>query len=501
MTMTTNGMTGNGITGSGGTGNGVTAEPTGVNMARRAKIICTLGPATQTADAIRALVDAGMDVARLNFSHGTYDQHAAMYALVREASDAAGRAVGVMADLQGPKIRLGTFHGGGAVLAPGSAFTVTTQPTEGTSERASVSYEALARDLTPGDMLLLDDGMVKLSTISSDGIEIACQVVEGGLLSDHKGVNLPGAAIRTAALTEKDVDDLSFALRLGVDMVALSFVRSARDYAAVRQVMEAVGRCVPVIAKIEKPEAVADLDAVVDAFDGILIARGDLGIELSLEQVPMVQKRAAQMARQRGKPVIVATQLLESMIHHARPTRAEVSDVANAVLDGADALMLAGETSVGEHAVEAVRTLVRIAATTENEGLERMPSLGPAIATAEDAIAAAAAAVGRTVGARALAVFTQTGRTARCLASHRTAMPVLAFTSERVVRSNLALTWGVETFVAPVAHRADDAVAQVEHTMLSLGRGVPGDRVVIVAGRPGCAGTTNSVLVHELAAL
>lgn len=491
MTITT--------TADGTTANSTTA--TGAAVSRRAKIICTLGPVTQSPEAIRSLVDAGMDVARLNFSHGTHDEHAAMYARVREASDATGRAVGVMADLQGPKIRLGTFLGGAAVLTPGSLFTVTTRPEEGTSERASVSYEALARDLVAGDTLLLDDGRVKLCTISTDGTEIECQVVEGGPLSDHKGVNLPGAVLGAAALTDKDVDDLTFALRLGVDMVALSFVRSARDYAVVRQVMDAVGRTVPVIAKIEKPEAVADLGAIVDAFDGVLIARGDLGIELSLEQVPMVQKRAAQLARQQGKPVIVATQMLESMIHNARPTRAEVSDVANAVLDGADALMLAGETSVGHHAAAAVRTLARIAATTENEGLERMSPLGPPINTSEEAIAAAAAVVCRTVSARAVAVFTKTGRTARCLASHRMAVPVLAFTSELVVRSDLALTWGVETFVAPLAQRPEDAIALVQHTMLSLDRGVPGDRVVIVAGRPGHAGSTNTVLVHELASL
>ncbi len=470
-----------------------------LRAARRAKIICTLGPRTQSSEAIRALVEAGMDVARLNFSHGTHDEHAALYARVREASDASGRAVGVMADLQGPKIRLGRFDGGAVVLAPGAQFTLTTEPALGTSERASVSYRDLARDLAPGDTLLVDDGLVKLRAISTDGTEVSCRVVEGGPLSDHKGVNLPGAALRGGALTDKDIVDLGFALRLGIDMVALSFVRSAADYTAVRQVMDAVGRTVPVIAKIEKPEAVANLTSVIDAFDGVLIARGDLGIELSLEQVPMVQKRAAQLARQRGKPVIVATQLLESMIHQARPTRAEVSDVANAVLDGADALMLAGETSVGDHAVQTVRTLARIANTAECEGLDRVPLLGP-VDSPEEAIAAAAAGVARTVDARALAVFTQTGRTARCLAAHRTAMPVLAFTSELTVRSNLALTWGVETFVAAVAQHADDAVAQVEHTLLSLGRGQPGDRVVIVAGRPGRAGTTHTVRVHELAA-
>ena len=465
---------------------------------RKAKIICTLGPATASAEAIRALVDAGMDVARLNFSHGTHDDHAALYARVREASDATGRAVGVMADLQGPKIRLGAFEGGAAVLTPGSPFTVTTEPALGNSERASVSYADLARDLKPGDTLLLDDGLVTLCTLSSDGTEVSCQVIDGGPLSDHKGVNLPGAALQAGALTEKDVTDLDFALDLGVDMVALSFVRSAADAGTVRDAMRIAGRTVPVIAKIEKPEAVADLAAITDAFDGILVARGDLGIELSMEQVPLVQKQAAQMARQRAKPAIVATQLLDSMVHSARPTRAEVSDVANAVLDGADALMLAAETGVGNHPAEAVRMLGRIAAAVEQDG-SRMPPLAAPEHTAEEAIAAAAAAVSRTVGATAIAVFTQTGRTARCLASHRTGLPVLAFTSEQAVRSNLALTWGVETFVAPVPSRTDEAVVGVERTMLSLGRAEPGDRIVIVAGHPGQAGTTNTVRVHEVA--
>lgn len=485
-------------------------EPTGLTRpaggpCRQAKIICTLGPSTSSPGTIRALVEAGMDVARLNLSHGTHDDHAAMYAAVREASDATGRAVGVLADLQGPKIRLGAFEGGAAVLTPGSVFTVTTEALLGNSERASVSYADLARDLAPGDTLLIDDGAVRLCTLSTDGTAVACQVLDGGPLSDHKGVNLPGAAIRAGALTDKDVDDLRFALGLGADMVALSFVRQAADYGAVRAAMDDAGRRVPVIAKIEKPEAVADLDGIADAFDGLLVARGDLGIELSMEQVPLVQKRTTHLARQRAKPAVVATQLLDSMVHQARPTRAEVSDVANAVLDGADALMLAAETSVGDHPVEAVRTLSRIAATVEQGGHDRVPPvdflspLDPPAGSACEAVAAAAAAMSRRVGAKAIAVFTHTGRTARCLASHRTGLPVLAFTSEPTVRSHLALTWGVETFVTPVPSRTDEAVVEVERTMLGLGRAEPGDRVVIVAGRPGQAGTTNTVRVHELA--
>ncbi len=465
---------------------------------RRTKIICTLGPATRSPETVQALIDAGMDVARLNFSHGTHEQHAELYAVVRDVSDAMGRAVGVMADLQGPKIRFGTFAGGAAVLVPGSVFTVTTEPGVGTSERASVSYEALAREMIPGDTLLVDDGLIKMAALSSNGREVSCQILEGGPLSDNKGVNLPGTRLAMPALTEKDAEDLDFALRLGVDVVALSFVRQAADATVVRQFMEAAGRSVPVIAKIEKPEAVDDLEAIVAAFDGFMVARGDLAIELALEQVPMVQKRVVQLARESGKPVIVATQLLESMIHHSRPTRAEASDVANAVLDGADALMLAGETSVGVNPSGVVSTMARIVTAAEEQGLAGIPDLVLPPATPEDAVAAAACNLGHTVQAKALAVFTRTGRTAQRMASHRSAIPVMAFTSEPAVRSELSLTWGVETFVSPVPLDVDTAVAHAEETMLRLGRGHPGDRVVIVAGQPGRAGSTNTVRVHEL---
>jgi pyruvate kinase len=465
---------------------------------RRSKIICTLGPASSSPEIICSLVDAGMDVARLNFAHGTHAEHTAIYAGVRAASEASGKAIGVLADLQGPKIRLGSFEGGAAVLTPGSVFTVTTEPGQGTSQRASVSYEALARELLPGDTLLIDDGLIRLSALYSDGREVSCQVMEGGPLSDHKGVNLPGTRIGTPALTEKDVEDLTFALSLGVDMVALSFVRQAGDAAAVHLVMDSVGRTVPLIAKIEKPEAVTDLEAIVDTFDGLMVARGDLAIEVSLEQVPLIQKDVVQLAREHGKPVIVATQLLESMIHQSRPTRAEASDVANAVLDGADALMLAGETSVGDYAVEAVSTVARIAAAAEDRALSRVPALARAMTSPEEAIVAAAVAVGAIVDARALVVFTRTGATAQRLASHRSPIPVLAFTSEPAVRRHLALTWGVDTSVAAVAHDGHEEVAQVNDTMLRLGRGRPGDRVVIVAGEPGRRGSTSTVRVHEL---
>ena len=293
-------------------------------------------------------------------------------------------------------------------------------------------------------------------------------------------------------MTAKDVDDLAFALRLGVDMVALSFVREATDAAAVQLVMQTVGRHVPVIAKIEKPEAVADLDAIVDAFDGVMVARGDLGIELSPEQVPMVQKRVVQLARERGKPVVVATQLLDSMTHRLRPTRAETSDVANAVLDGADALMLSGETAVGVHPAEAVAMMSRIAATVEKDTLARFPSLLRPASTAEEAVAAGAVGMAVQVGARALAVFTDTGSMAQHLAGRRSAIPVLAFTSHPAVRSRLTLTWGVETFVLPRTDDLSHAAGQVDTLMLELGRGQRGERVVIVD-------RSGSVRVHELA--
>jgi pyruvate kinase len=471
---------------------------------RRTKIVCTLGPATRSSEAIAGLIGAGMDVARLNFSHGSHQEHADIYGKVREASDAAGRAVGIMCDLQGPKIRLGRFDGGFAVLEPGSVFTVTTNQAQsavpvlaGSSSGASTSYDALARDLEPGDTVLIDDGLVRLTAISSDGTEVACRVIEGGLVSDHKGINLPGARVSAPALTDKDADDLRFALALGVDLVALSYVRQREDADIVRRVMDAAGRRVPVIAKLEKSEALDNIDSIIEAFDGVMVARGDLGVETPMERVPLVQKRAVTLARERAKPVVVATQMLESMRVHSRPTRAEVSDVANAVLDGADALMLSAETSVGEHAQEAVATMAKIIAAAE-EGTE-FPVIEPADVTPEEAIAVAAPQLARAVNARALVAFTQTGATARRIAAQRPPVPVLAFTPVAAVRSRLTLTWGVETFVAPLTGHLDDMIAQVADTVLDCGRIRWGDAVVIVAGSlQGRSGATDMIRVLHL---
>ena len=467
-------------------------------MLRRTKIVCTLGPASRSSETIGALVEDGMDVARLNFSHGTQEEHRVLHDRVREASQACGRPVAVLADLQGPKIRLGKFENGAAVVEPGSLFVVTGEPTEGTSERASVTYPPLADDVGPGDVVLIDDGSVRLRALASDGRRVSCRVEEGGSLSDAKGVNLPGTDLHAATLTEKDVDDLRFALDMGADMVALSFVRRPEDIVAAHQVMEEVGRRVPVIAKIEKPEAVGCLEAIADTFDGLMVARGDLGVEIPLEMVPSTQRRAVRLARQQAKPVIVATQMLESMVHRLRPTRAEVSDVANAVLDGADALMLAGETGIGEHPVEVLSTMARIVGTAEEDGRSELPPLDRSPSGRQEAVAVAAVQTAASVGARGLVALTATGRTARCLSRHRPPVPVVAVTSDPAVQRRLALTWGVEAHVVPAAAHLDAELAQVDDLLRGVGYR-NGDKVILVAGQTGEAGSTHTMRVHEVA--
>ncbi|MFF2950763.1 pyruvate kinase [Kitasatospora sp. NPDC057965] len=473
---------------------------------RRAKIVCTLGPATDTYDQIKSLVDAGMDIARLNLSHGSHAEHEERYRRVRKAADETGRSVGVLADLQGPKIRLGTFTEGPVLLERGDEFTISTDNgVDGDQNGCGTTYPGLAGDVTAGELILVDDGRVTLEVVEVAGPRVRCVVVEGGLVSDHKGLNLPGVAVSVPALSEKDIADLRWALRAGADLVALSFVRSGRDVEDVHRVMDEEGRRVPVIAKIEKPQAVQNLDSIVDRFDGIMVARGDLGVEMPLEEVPMVQKRAVTLARRNAKPVIVATQMLDSMINSSRPTRAEASDVANAVLDGTDAVMLSGETSVGKYPSETVRTMGRIIEAAEQDiladGLSPLtPSNKPR--TQGGAVARAAAEIGDFLHAKYLVAFTQSGDTARRLARYRSPIPVLAFTYEPAVRSQLALTWGVETFLGPFAPTTDEMVEQVDAALLSLGRCRKGDIVVITAGSPpGLAGSTNLVRVHHVGTL
>ncbi|MDA5142967.1 MULTISPECIES: pyruvate kinase [Streptomyces] len=470
---------------------------------RRAKIVCTLGPATDSYDQIKDLVDAGMDIARFNFSHGTHAEHEERYHRVRKASDETGRSVGALADLQGPKIRLGHFGEGPVLLERGDSFTITVEEgVEGDRHTCGTTYAGLAEDVTPGERVLVDDGKVCLEVTGVDGPRVRTRVIEGGMVSDHKGLNLPGVAVSVPALSKKDEDDLRWALRNGFDVVALSFVRSGRDVLDVHRIMDEEGRRLPVIAKVEKPQAVENIEDIVAAFDGIMVARGDLGVEMPLEQVPIVQKRAIKLAKRNAKPVIVATQMLDSMIDNARPTRAEASDVANAVIDGTDAVMLSGETSVGKHATDTVRTMARIVEAAEEDILAKgLPPLTERNKprTQGGAVARAAAEMGDFLGAKFLVAFTQSGDTVRRLSRYRSPIPLLAFTPEPATRSQLSLTWGVETFLGPHVDSTDAMVDQVDELLTRYGRCEKGDTVVITAGSPpGVSGTTNLVRVHHI---
>lgn len=466
--------------------------------------MCTLGPATSSERRIRELVYAGMDVARLNMSHGTHADHAEAYRLVREAADATGRGVGIFADLQGPKIRLATFADGHAVLNRGQRWTITTREVPGDGEVAGTTYQGLPGDVNPGDPILIDDGKIRLRVVAVEGTDVVTEVLVGGPVSNHKGINLPGVAVSVPAMSEKDIADLRFALSLSVDFIALSFVRDAKDAEDVRAIMREEGQMLPIIAKIEKPQAIDNLDEVVAAFDGFMVARGDLAVECPLEDVPFLQKQIVQKARLNAKPVIVATQMLESMITSPSPTRAEASDVANAVLDGADAVMLSGETSVGDHPVHTVETMARIIAATEGHALDntesgRFTAIDWDPHTRGGVIAKAAAEVAERVGAKYVVAFTQSGDSAKRLSRMRGAIPTLAFTPEDRVRSQLSLSWGVETFRTHPVEHTDQMVRQVDEQLLQIGRVEEGDLVVIVAGSPpGIPGSTNALRIHQM---
>jgi pyruvate kinase len=466
---------------------------------RRAKIVCTLGPATDSPERIRQLVDAGMDVARLNMSHGSHAEQQQRYRRVRAAADASGRGVGVLADLQGPKIRLGKFAAGSAVLDVGDRFTITTRDVAGDASICSTTYAGLPGDVAAGDTVLIDDGNVGLRVEQVSDTDVDTVVEVPGRVSNHKGINLPGVAVSVPALSDKDIEDLRWALHLRADWIALSFVRHGRDVEDVRRVMKEEGIHLPVIAKIEKPQALENLEEIIHAFDGVMVARGDLGVEMPLENVPLAQKRIIDLARRNAKPVIVATQMLESMVSAPRPTRAEASDVANAVLDGADAVMLSGETSVGEYPVDTVSTMARIVATVEEHGLEKITKVDWQPRTRSGIICKAAVEVAERCDAKFLVAFTQSGDSARRLVRIRSDVPVLAFTPEAVVRSQLALTWGVETFLGDPVEHTDEMVMQVDRSLLDIERATQGDLVVIVAGSPpGIPGSTNALRIHRM---
>ncbi len=466
---------------------------------RRAKIVCTIGPATDSAEAIINLVNAGMNVARLNMSHGDHLLHAERVRWIRDAARIAGRPVGILADLQGPKIRLGNFVDGEAFLNPGDRFVITTDDVLGTAERAGTTLNTLTDDVTPGDQILINDGAIELKAIEVTETDVITEVIVGGRVSDHKGINLPGVPVSVPALSEKDERDLRWALRHGVDMIALSFVRNAADIVPVHQVMDEEDRHVPVVAKLEKPQAIENLDSIIDTFDAFMVARGDLGVELPLEEVPGVQKRIIDAARTWAKPVIVATQMLESMITSHRPTRAEASDVANAILDGADAVMLSGETAVGEYAIEAVEVMSRIIARTESEGLDKIRGLTWDPHTVSGVISKAAIEVAERVGAKYLAAFTISGDTPHRLARLRSEVPIMAFTPLPKTAQELTLCWGVQSYVTPEYTNTDAMVKSVQDALAATGFMDAGDRVVVVSGNPGRhMHKTNALRIYEM---
>ena len=456
-----------------------------------------MGPAVEADGKVEQLIAAGMNMARLNLSHGSYADHQSRMDAVRSAAAKAGVPIAVLVDLQGPKIRLARFANGPHELSRGDVFTITTDEIEGTKDRVGTTYKGLPGDCKPGDRILIDDGKVTVEVTSVTKTDVVTKVIEPGAVSNNKGINLPGVAVSVPALSEKDVDDLRWGLKAGADFIALSFVRSADDIKDVHRIMDEEGIRIPVIAKIEKPQAVANLEGIVAAFDGIMVARGDLGVELPIEDVPLVQKHCIELARDAAKPVIVATQMLDSMITNSRPTRAEATDCANAVLDGADALMLSGETSVGEFAIEAVETMARIIEKTEEGGLDRIRPIINSPRTKGGAITKAATEVGAIVEAKYLVAFTQSGDSARRMSRLRSPIPILALTPDVGTYNRLALTWGVEPMITEMVKHTDDMVKLVDTVLIQSGRAKKGENVMIVAGSPpGIPGSTNAMRVH-----
>ncbi len=466
---------------------------------RHAKIVATWGPAVSSYDNTLALINAGVNVARMNLSHGTYNVHEGVYRNIRRAEEESGSPVAVLVDLQGPKIRLATFADGPHYLEVGDIFKITIEDVVGTKEICGTTFKGLPGDVKPGDPLLIDDGKVSLKVLETDGTVVTTEVTVPGNVSNNKGINLPGVAVNVPALSEKDEADLRWGLQLGADYIALSFVRDASDIDRVHEIMAEEGVKLPVIAKIEKPQAVENLEAIIDAFDGIMVARGDLGVELPLEAVPIVQKRAVELARRMAKPVIVATQVLESMIENPRPTRAEASDCANAILDGADAVMLSGETSVGAFPIITVETMARIITSTEEHGLERIPALGTKPRTQGGAITLAASEVADFIGAKYLCVFTESGDSVRRMSRLRRPIPILGFTPSLNIQRRMELTWGVESHLVERVTSTDEMFYQVDEVLLSSGKAQIGDKVIVIAGSPpGVIGSTNDMRVHRI---
>jgi len=472
--------------------------------AQRAKIVCTLGPATDHPERLAGLLDAGMDVVRLNFSHGTPAEHAQRLRLVRRLARERGKTLAILQDLQGPKIRIGRLERGEPVeLRAGARVTLTTRPVMGNAQRISTSFRSLPREVKPGSRILLSDGLIELRVEQVKDRDVVCQVVEGGELGEHKGINLPGLPLKISALTAKDRDDLEFGIQHGVDYVALSFVRRPEDVLQLKRLLARAGRDIPVVAKLEKPEAIDRLDEILQIADAVMVARGDLGVELPPETVPVIQKRVIARANALKVPVIVATQMLESMTEHSRPTRAEASDVANAIFDGADALMLSAETATGQYPEEAVRMMARIIAAAEASPryawyTRRRRSADETLGVAE-AVCESVAHMAEELNLKAIAVFTQSGSSARLVSKSRPRAPVFAFSPLPQILRRTALYWGVIPVGMPHVQSTDRMVEGAARLLRARDAVEPGDLIAVVAGTPiARRGTTNLLKVHRI---
>ncbi len=506
---------------------GVSAAPVlgdVTTLQRRTRIVCTLGPASNSEERIEALARAGMDVARINFSHGSHDEHAEVIARVRRVEERVNHPIAILQDLQGPKIRIGALADHKPItLRDGQTFTITTRALIGDSDTVSTTYAALPSDAQPGDRILLADGAIELRVVSTTEDTVTTEVKHGGQLSEHQGINLPGVAVSAPALTEKDRADVAFGVAHGVDFIALSFVRRPEDVTEAKALIAeelannpnrvrpkspsglhpsvyVADATIPVIAKLEKPEAIANLDAILKAADGVMVARGDLGVEMPLEQVPLIQKRIIARANELGLPVITATQMLESMITNPRPTRAEASDVANAILDGTDAVMLSAETATGAYPLETVQVMARIACQAE-KGCATFTSISQRGDKAQ-AVASAASTLAREAGARLVVVFTRTGVSAQLMSKERPGIPIVAFSPFETVYRRLALWWGVTPRYNELKGTIEDRIASADLALRQSGMAQVGDEVVIMGGMPSFGRTrTNFVKLHRIGEL
>ncbi len=464
---------------------------------RKTKIVATVGPVSSSPEMIKKLMRAGVDIFRLNFSHGENSQKLELIRIIRSVSESLGRQAGILGDLQGPKIRTGKMAGDGMQLAKGQEVVITTDNVLGGDGVIPTIYKSLPHDVHPGSRILLDDGLLELKVIALEGDRVRCLVVAGGLLKNNKGINLPGVNVSAPCLTEKDLVDLDFALEAGVDFIALSFVRTAEDIHEIKRIILAKGKDTPVVAKIEKPEALRNFKKILEATDAVMVARGDLGVEIEPERVPVYQKKIIQACNRAGKPVITATQMLDSMIRNPRPTRAETSDVANAIIDGTDAIMLSAETASGDFPIESVETMVRIAKDVESADLHVTGSNINVVTTTAQAVAEASCRTAATLKAKAIAVFTRSGSTAALISAFRPITPIIAFTASAEIHRRLSIYWGVQCTSVGIMENTDQQINEVEKKMLATGFR-NGDRVVITMGLIETRGSTNLMNVHTL---